>query len=133
MYLLDSSAWLIHLFNEVGVEQVNQLFDDEASAITISTLSLVEVYARLRAMNRENRWEEVWEQYSYLFTTVLPATREVAEQAILMRSKSPSRIPTIDAMIAATAAVNRGTLVHRDPRLAAIPAELVSQIQLIAA
>jgi hypothetical protein len=40
------------------------------------------------------------------------------------------RLPTIDGLIAATAAVNDMTLVHRDPHLAAIPPQLLQQHQL---
>jgi PIN domain nuclease of toxin-antitoxin system len=53
MYLLDSSAWLIHLFGETGVEQVNRLFDN-ATNVYVSVLSLPEVYGRLRAIEQQH-------------------------------------------------------------------------------
>jgi PIN domain nuclease of toxin-antitoxin system len=47
--LLDSSAWLAHLFGEPGVEQINLLFDDADNEIYISALSIPEVHGRLKA------------------------------------------------------------------------------------
>jgi predicted nucleic acid-binding protein len=40
------------------------------------------------------------------------------------------RLPTIDSLIAATAALLDLTLVHRDPHLGAIPQHLIQQLQL---
>lgn len=104
MYLLDSSAWLAHLLGEPGMEQVNLLFDDSQAEINISALSIPEIYARLRAMDQQERWQEVWESYSALFTRVLVADEAVAFQAIALRSATTVRLPTIDGLIAATAA-----------------------------
>ena len=130
MYLLDSSAWLAHLLGEAGMEQVNLLFDDPHVEISISALSIPEIYARLRAMGTEERWQEVWKTYSVLFTRVIPTDEAVAHQAVTLRLSTPVRLPTIDGLIAATAAVHGLILVHRDPHLAAIPAHLVQQKQL---
>ncbi|MEZ4710065.1 MAG: PIN domain-containing protein [Caldilineaceae bacterium] len=132
MYLLDSSAWLVHLFDESGAEQVNQLFDDSEAEVNISALSIPEVFARLRALGREEHWPDVWDKYSMLFTNTISADQEIAQQAIMLRSNTPQRLPTIDALIAATAAVRGLTLVHRDPHLAAIPSTILTQIVLSA-
>lgn len=130
MYLLDSSAWLAHLLGEPGMDQVNLLFDEPQAEVNISVLSIPEIYARLRAMNQEKRWQEVWNTYSLLFTHVLPADEAVALQSIALRLSTPARLPTVDGLIAATAAVHRLTLVHRDPHLAAIPTHLLQQRRL---
>ncbi len=130
MYLLDSSAWLVHLFGEPGVEEVNQLFDDVDAAVNICALSIPEVYGRLRAVGQEEHWQGVWDAYAALFTRVLPVDKVVAQHAIKLRASTPQRLPTIDGLIAATAAVHGGTLVHRDPHLAAIPNHLLIQIEL---
>ncbi|NJN95458.1 MAG: type II toxin-antitoxin system VapC family toxin [Anaerolineales bacterium] len=130
MILLDSSAWLAHLFGEPGVEQVTHLFDDTDAEVNISVLSIPEIYARLKAIDREDRWPRVWDAYGTLFTKVLPVDEAVAHQAIGLRAAIPNRLPTIDGLIAATAAVHKLMLVHRDPHFAAIPAHLLSQIQL---
>lgn len=129
-YLLDSSAWLAHLFGEPGVEEVTHLFDTPQNAAAISALSIPEVYARLKALGREAHWTEIWAIYAALFTQIIPADEAIAHQAILIRAATPDRLPTIDGLIAATAVVQRLTLVHRDPHLAAIPNHLLQQIQL---
>lgn len=129
-YLLDTSAWLVHFFGERGVEEVNTLFDDPANEIYISALSLPELYARLKAIDRDRHWPEVWAHYTALFAGALPADGAIALTAIQLRAAASTRLPTIDAVIAATAAANRMTLIHRDPHMAAIPRELLGQVQL---
>ena len=129
-HLLDSSAWLAHLFGEPGVEQVNLLFEDPRSMIFVSALSLPEVYGRLSALGQSDRWEQVWTTYSALFEKVLAADQAVAEEAIRLRAATSQRLPTIDALIAATAAAHRLTLVHRDPHMAAISVSWLDQLRL---
>lgn len=129
-HLLDSSAWLIHLFGEPGVEEVNQLFDEPQVSVHISALSIPEVYARLISLGRETEWPRVWQVYSALFDKLIPADEAVAQAAIRYRAVAATRLPTIDGLIAATAGVHRLTLVHRDPHMAAIPSDLLGQIQL---
>ncbi len=130
MVLLDSSAWLTHLFAESGVEQMNLLFDDLQNEIYIAALSIPEVYGRLKAIGRESYWPDVWRTYSELFNGVLSVNEAGAHQAILLRAAAPKRLPTMDGLIAATAIVHKLTLVHRDSHFAAIPANLLQQLYL---
>ena len=129
-HLLDSSAWLAHLFGLPGVEQVNSLFDDPRITVHLSVLSIPEVYARLNSLGQPEHWEEVWTTYSALFSKVLPVDEAVAHQAVRLRATTPQRLPTIDSLIAATATIHQLTLVHRDPHMAAIPADSLRQMQL---
>ena len=129
-HLLDSSAWLAHLFGEPGVEEVNRLFDDPETKVSISALSIPEVSARLKSMGREERWSDVWDIYSQLFSSVIPVGEMIVHQAVQLRVATPGRLPTIDGLIAATALVNQLTLVHRDPHMAAIPEPHLHQIEL---
>jgi predicted nucleic acid-binding protein len=129
-HLLDSSAWLAHLFGKPGVEQVNQLFADPRATVYVSALSLPEVYARLSALGQSDRWEQVWTTYAALFEKVLAADQVAADQAIQLRAATAQRLPTIDALIAGTAAAHRLTLVHRDPRMAAISVTWLEQLRL---
>ena len=129
-YLLDSSAWLAHLFGEPGVEEVTLLFDAPYTRVSVSALSLPEVYARLKAIGRENRWAEVWDAYAQLFVAVIPVDEPIAHQAIRLRASTPQRLPTIDGLIAATALARGLTLVHRDPHMTAIPMTELRQVQL---
>jgi predicted nucleic acid-binding protein len=130
MVLFDSSAWLVHLFAEPGVEQTLDFFANADEGVAVSAISLVEVYARLRALGRESHWPEVWDKYSLLFTAVIPADETIAHQAIGLRAAAAQRLPTIDSLIAATAVYHGLTLVHRDPHFAAIPAHILTQITL---
>ena len=129
-HLLDSSAWLAHLFGEPGVEQVNQLFADPRATVYVSALSLSEVYARLSALGQSDRWEQVWTTYAALFEKVLAADQVAADQAIQLRAATAQRLSTIEAPIAATAAAHRLTLVHRDPHMAAISVAWLEQLRL---
>jgi len=128
--LLDSSAWLIHLFAEPGVEQINLLFDDLQNEVYIAALSLPEVHGRLKAIGREAHWSDIWQTYRELFTGILAVNEAVAHQAILLRAAAPKRLPTMDGLIAATAVVHNLTLVHRDSHFDAIPTNLLPQIHL---
>jgi predicted nucleic acid-binding protein len=129
-YLLDTSAWLTHLFSEEGVVEVRQIFYDTQSEVYVSALSLLEVYVRLKATGRQEQWPVVQRTYKALFTSILPVDEQVALLAVHLRQITPVRLPTVDGLIAATAAVNGLTLVHRDAHLAAIPFENLRQVQL---
>jgi predicted nucleic acid-binding protein len=129
-HLLDSSAWLAHLFGEPGVKEVTLLFDASNVRVSVSALSIPEVYTRLKAMGSEDRWAEVWDVYAQLFATVIPADEPIAHQAIRLRASTPQRLPTIGGLIAATALVRGLILVHRDPHMAAIPMAELRQMQL---
>lgn len=130
MFLLDSSAWLVHLFGEPGAEQVNLLFENSDNEVTISVLSIPEVYARLKSLDAEAHWEEVWDTFKALFAKIHSVNEAAAHQAVALRAASTERLPTIDALIAATASIHGLTLIHRDPHFASIPADLLSQQQL---
>ncbi|MBK7893417.1 MAG: PIN domain-containing protein [Candidatus Promineifilaceae bacterium] len=130
MFLLDSSAWLAHLFGEAGAEQVNLLFDDPDNEVSISALSIPEVYGRLKALGIAARWPEVRDSYAALFAKTLPADEVVANRAVALREAASARLPTIDTLIAATAAVNDLTLVHRDPHFAALSSTVLRQQML---
>ncbi|UCG25546.1 MAG: PIN domain-containing protein [Chloroflexota bacterium] len=129
-HLLDSSAWLAHLFGEPGVDQVTILFDDSATRICISALSIPEVFGRLNSIGRQDHWPEVWAIYEDLFASVIAADAKIAHQAVHLRNSTAERLPTIDGLIAATAFVHRFTLVHRDPHMSSIAEPDLSQIRL---
>lgn len=129
-HLLDTSAWLAHLFGEPGVEEVSRIFEDAQSEVFVSVLSLPEMYGRLKALDRQDQWPLVRDTYAELFARVLPVDESIAAAAIDFRSSAQPRLPTIDALIAATAQVHGLILVHRDPHLAAIPAKSLAQLTL---
>ncbi len=129
-YLLDSSAWLAHLFGEPGMDEVNQLFDDRHAEVSITVLSIPEVYARMKALGRHEDWLMVWEIYLPLFTQVISTSEAIAHQAVMLRAATSERLPTIDGLIAATAVMQAMTLVHRDPHMATIPSQFLQQMRL---
>ncbi len=120
-HLLDSSAWLAHLFGEPGVDEVNLLFDTPDAKVSISALSIPEVFVRLKSLDKQSHWPEIWQIYSELFSNVFPVEEDIAHQAVQLRAVTPERLPTICALIAATAFVKHLTLVHRDPHMTVIP------------
>jgi predicted nucleic acid-binding protein len=130
MYLLDSSAWLVHMFDEPGVDQINQMFDESSAQISISVLSIPEIAAKLKSLGQDARWPEVWQNYKLLFNKVVPVDLEIAQKAVDLRSTASQRLPTVDALIVATALVHKLTVVHRDVHIGAIPGSLLRQIQL---
>lgn len=109
-HVLDTSAWIAHLQREPGWEIVSQLLGDSESAVGISTLSLVELHARMRS--------------------TVPVDELIALRTVAIRQEAAGRVPTVDAMIAATASVQNAILVHRDPHFAAVPAGLLEQLPL---
>ncbi len=130
MYLFDTSAWLAHLFGEPGVAEITAIFDDPQAQVSISVLSLPEMYGRLKALNRQEEWASVREIYAALFSKTLVVDEQIAQAAIVLRAGTTPRLPTIDALIAATALVHKLTLVHRDPHIAAIADDRLRQMKL---
>ena len=129
-HLLDTSAWLAHLFGESGVEEINLIFADPQNEVFVSALSLLEVYGRLRSLDKQEMFPQTQETYAALFSKVLPVDESVAQTAIDLRTNTQTRLPTIYALIAATAVAHDLTLVHRDPHLAAITNARLRQMTL---
>lgn len=131
-HLLDSSAWLAHIFDEPGADAITALLEDEEMELGISVLSVVEVHGRFRARGRADEFDEVLEIYRQLFTRILPVSEAIALRAVALRQGATARVPAIDSLIAATAAHHGATLVHRDAHFLAIPGEQVNQCYLAA-
>ncbi len=129
-YLLDTSALLAFFLGEWGAEPVRALFDDNRHRVAISVITKVEFWTRLKSLGREADFEREWSMLQPLFDAVLEVDDAVAEQAIRLRCATPQRLPTVDALIAATAAVHGLTLVHRDPHFREIPPNAFQQLDL---
>lgn len=130
-HLLDTSAWLAHVFNEAGADEVTALFANSEAAVGVSVLSLLETHGRLRNRGQGDEYEEMLEIYRRLFDKILPVDEAIVLRAISLRETAATRLPAIDALIAATAAHHRAILVHRDPHFAALPADAVQQAALV--
>jgi predicted nucleic acid-binding protein len=129
-YLLDTSAWLAHLFAEPGAEEINQLFGEPQADVYISVLSLPETFARLKAIGKQAQWHSIRAIYGNLFTGALPVDEQIATSAVELRSHIVGRLPTIDGLIAATAIRHKLTLVHRDSHFAVITTGELKQLRL---
>jgi len=130
-HVLDSSAWLAHIFEEPGADEITALFEDPETEIGISVLSLLEVHAQFRIKDRMADFHEMLESYRPLFSRIIVANEPVILRAINLREAASARLPAIDSMIAATAALQGAILVHRDGHFSAIPADQVQQLYLV--
>jgi predicted nucleic acid-binding protein len=126
-HFLDSSAFFAFFFGEPGGRRVEELFQDPSVSVGLSAVSAVEFWARLNAEGREDVFDREWEQILPLFEFVVAADAAVCRKAVELRCGAAGRLPTVDAIIAASAAVNGAALVHRDPHFTAIPSELLNQ------
>lgn len=126
-HLLDSSAFFAFFFGEPGGDRVRELLADPAVTVGVSALTAVELWSRLKAEGRENAFEREWGDHLPLFERVVAADLPLCLKAVEIRRAARARIPTIDALIAAGAALANATLLHRDPHFASIPARLLKQ------
>lgn len=83
-YLLDTSAWLVHLFGEPGVEEVTAILATPDAETSISVLSSPEMYGRLKALSQQEQWVVVSGRYALLFSRRLPVDEQIAETAIAL-------------------------------------------------
>ena len=125
MYLIDTSAILAHCLDEEGWDQVDfLLFERETYVAAITWFEL-----RVGLKNTPDT-NEIVRGYEKLVTGTIDLTHEIAVAAFELRQVSGIRIPTVDAVIAASAKVLGYELVHRDPHLGIIPARLLKQRML---
>jgi len=127
-HLLDTSAWLAHVFEEPGSQSVTELFDRQS--VAVSVLSLAEMGSRLEALGRAAEFDALWTAYRDLVDAVVPVSEEVALCANRIRNRTTGRLPVVDALIAASASVHKLILVHRDPHFLGVPGDLLGQLPL---
>jgi predicted nucleic acid-binding protein len=127
-HLFDTSAILAHHLAEPGADRVQALFDDESNSIGICSVTLLEFETRLHAMglNEADRRAEVL-KYQLLFDEVMSVDAAVCAKAAEVKFSATARLPNVDALIAASAAMHNATLVHRDPHFLAIPGTMLAQ------
>lgn len=129
-HLLDSSAFLAFFFGEPGEGRVRELLSDGTAELGVSVLTSLEVWARLKAEGRPESFEREWSEHLPLSDAVVAVDADVCRRAVEIRAATRERLPTIDAVIAASASVHDAVLVHRDPHFRAIPARFLKQILL---
>lgn len=126
-HILDTSAWVAHIKDEAGGDEVTILFNDSKTRIGISVLSLAEIHGILKTIGRESELSDLVENYRSLFAEIVPVDEDIAFRAITLRQGSSPRLPGIDAIIAATAALQGAVLVHRDGHFSTLSPDQVQQ------
>jgi predicted nucleic acid-binding protein len=126
-HLLDSTAFFAFFFDEPGRRRVEELFRDPTVEPGLSILTSVELWARLKTEGRDEAFEQEWEDHLPLFERIISVDFTLCLKAIELRRAPTSRLPTIDSLIAATAAQHDAVLVHRDPHFVSIPKHLLKQ------
>jgi predicted nucleic acid-binding protein len=130
-FLIDTSALLAHARKEPGWERVSALFEQRDCEVLASAVSLTEFARRLRDLGSPVEGASaIMASYRDLLDEVVPVDGQVARTAFEIGCATPERLPLVDALIAASAHERGATLVHRDRHLAAIPADLLSQLDL---
>ncbi len=131
MHLLDTSAVMAHYLEEPGYEIVESLLADPTLPVAVSSLTWLEFHNRLQELCSEaNERQRALDIYRTLLGRGIPADDAITTRAALLRRAAVSRLPNIDAIIAATAAEHGAVLVHRDGHLAAIPTSALPQVIL---
>jgi predicted nucleic acid-binding protein len=126
-HLLDSSAFFAFFFDEPGRHRVEELLREPAVDAGLSVLTIVELWARLKAEECDQTFEQEWEDHLPLFERIIPVDVSLCLNAIKLRRAATARLPAIDALIAAAAVEHDAVLVHRDPHYESIPGHLLKQ------
>jgi predicted nucleic acid-binding protein len=132
-YLLDTSAVVAHYRKEVGHARVQALFDDDDAVLWIAVPSLLELDACLRDIGIEEAVRrKIVNDYAGELVHVVTVDERVARRAIEIRDVAVGRLPAVDALIAACAAICGAVLVHRDAHFDTIPLEVLPRLRLSA-
>ncbi len=131
LYVLDTSAILAHYRQEAGWEPVQRLFDDTESDLLAASITLTELGRRLIELGAcEQETAQAIESYEQLLSEVTAVDARIAKAAFTIGCRTPHRLPLADALIAATAQVREGCLVHRDQHMRDIPHNFLQQLDL---
>lgn len=115
----------------MGAGEISALWSDPSKSIALSVLSLPEFESRLRTgMVSKKEVRRAIQLYFDELAIPLPADRSVVDEAVRLRQQIPSRIPIVDACIAATARLEGCVLVHRDRHFASLPTDVLRQLVL---
>ena len=97
-------------------------------------MSLPEFARRLRDLGQDQaQIQSVLADYRHMLSGVAAIDEAVAEASAELLHVVSTRLPLVDALIAAAARVQGAILVHRDAHLRVIPADWVASIDLEAA
>lgn len=123
-YLLDTSTLLTLRDDEPGADRVADLLAEarRREAVCLGCfISLMEVLYRAWKDEGEHAGRLAYEQCLALPIEWVHESRELLEAAAAFKAKHV--LSLADAWIAAAAALNGATLVHKDPEFAGVPVE----------
>jgi predicted nucleic acid-binding protein len=128
-YLLDTTALLAHYFEEPGADQVAAILEDTTAEVLLCALSVAEFARRVNVLLGDPSGARTTAlEYAELADEVVPVDTAVAIRAFEIASAAGSRVPLVDAAIAAAAGISNAILVHRDHHFKATKS--VAQLQL---
>ena len=131
-YVLDTSAVLTHFRKENGWERIQSLAEDSDAVLLLASVSLVEFGRRLHELGfLTDEVDDVIENYTLLFSEILPIDEDVSLQALKISRSASRRVPLTDCLIAAAASLRQACLVHRDRHFGAIEPALLKQLDLL--
>ncbi len=131
LFILDTSALLVHFRFERGHDEVAKILLVPYNFAVISAISWLEFQVRLRILVPEHAVrKETLQLYRDVLKRIEPVTEVIANQAMALRLMASGRIPNADALIAATAVVLSGVLVHCDPHFETLPADVLQRVRL---
>ncbi len=128
LYLLDTSALLVHFRNEAGAARVQSILEDGGAEVLIASPSVAELARRVAGLGAETtEARAVALEYAGLVSQVIAIDTALAIRAFELGSAAAQRLPLVDALIASAASLHEATLVHRDPHFRTIPVDLLEQ------
>lgn len=130
-HLLDTSALLAHFRNEPGGAIVQALFEREEVIPIVCSISIAEFARRMRDLGAdESSIREVLDFYVSIMGATISVDASIAWESDRLQYPTPTRLPLVDALIAACAVANDAVLVHRDAHMRSIPTNLIQQLDL---
>ncbi len=127
-HVLDTSAILAHYFDEPGADLVNALLVDNTLEVGLPAVALLDLRTRLdAAVSDAVEARRAYRLYAEELITAIPVTRETIAAAEEILPASGGQLTFLETVAAATARHAGAVLVHRSPRLARLPGQLLQQ------
>ncbi|MGO8695852.1 MAG: type II toxin-antitoxin system VapC family toxin [Rectinemataceae bacterium] len=130
-YLLDTSALLAHYRGEAGADRVQEILLDDSAEVFVASPSIAEFALRIYSLGPDAAGaREASLAYAGLVARVIPVDSAVAIRAFELALGASSRLPLIDALIAACAGTAEAILVHRDEHFEALASSTPARLML---
>jgi predicted nucleic acid-binding protein len=126
--VLDTSAMLAHYRRETGYARVQGILEDDTVTISIVAVSIAEMARKLLNLGEDvDTARSVALAYANLANSIIPVDTALSVRAFELGYACGSRIPLVDAFIAAGASLIDASLVHRDIHFSEVPGGLLKQ------